>query len=313
MSDRATSTPDAHPSAATDGDGPFRILLVTGMSGAGKSTALKALEDLGYEAVDNLPLSLLGALAHPPYTARKPLAIGVDIRTRDFGVQPFLAELDALMARPALETKVLFFDCEDEVLRRRYTETRRRHPLAADRPVTDGIEHERRLVSPLRARADLVIDTSHLSLHDCRRILQGHFALEVESGLAVFVVSFSYRHGLPREADLVFDVRFLANPHYDPALRPLTGADPAVAGFIEADPGFAAFFASLTALIEPLLPRFRIEGKSYLTIAIGCTGGQHRSVYVARRLAEWLAERGQRVSVSHRDVPVAALVERPAG
>jgi UPF0042 nucleotide-binding protein len=286
-------------------------VLVTGMSGAGRSIALKSMEDLGYEAVDNLPLSLLGAMVSSAVDARKPLAIGVDVRTRNFGAQPFLDEIDALMARPDIEVKLIFLDCEDDVLRRRYTETRRRHPLAADRPVMDGIEHERRLIAPLRARADLVIDTSHLSLHDLRRTLQGHFALDIDSKLAIFVVSFSYRHGIPREADLVFDVRFLNNPHYDPALRPLSGTDPAIGAFIDADPGYAAFFRSLTGLIEPLLPRFRSEGKSYLTIAVGCTGGQHRSVYVAERLAEWLRAHGQHVSIAHRDVPAAAF-ERPA-
>ena len=313
MTDRGISTDAAaRPPADAAGKGRLRLVLVTGMSGAGRSIALKAIEDLGYEAVDNLPLSLLGALVNPTVGARKPLAIGVDVRTRDFGAQPFLDELDALMARPDLEVRLIFLDCEDDVLRRRYTETRRRHPLATDRPVMDGIEHERRLIAPLRARADLVIDTSHLSLHDLRRTLQGHFALDVDSTLAIFVVSFSYRHGIPREADLVFDVRFLANPHYDPALRPLSGADAAIGAFIDADPGYAPFFKSLTGLIEPLLPRFRSEGKSYLTIAVGCTGGQHRSVYVAERLAEWLRARGQHVSIAHRDVPPAAVFERPA-
>lgn len=314
MNDRASNKETvAPPPAAAGAAGRLRLVLVTGMSGAGRSIALKSIEDLGYEAVDNLPLSLLGALLNPTLGARKPLAIGVDIRTRDFGAQPFLDELDALMSRRDLEVTLIFLDCDDDVLRRRYTETRRRHPLAVDRPVTDGIEHERRLISPLRARADLVIDTSHLSLHDLRRVLQGHFALGVESTLAIFVVSFSYRHGIPREADLVFDVRFLANPHYDPALRPLIGTDPAVGRFIDADPGFAPFFDSLTRLIQPLLPRFRSEGKSYLTIAVGCTGGQHRSVYVAERLANWLRAHGQRTSIAHRDVPAATVFERSAG
>jgi len=314
MNDRASKNETvARPPADAGAAAPRRLVLITGMSGAGRSIALKAIEDLGYEAVDNLPLSLLGPLLNPSLGARKPLAIGVDVRTRDFGAQPFLDELDALMSRRDLEVKLIFLDCEDDVLRRRYTETRRRHPLAVDRPVTDGIEHERRLISPLRARADLVVDTSHLSLHDLRRMLQGHFALDVDSTLAIFVVSFSYRHGIPREADLVFDVRFLANPHYDPALRPLIGTDPAVGRFIEADPGFAPFFDALTRLLEPLLPRFRSEGKSYLTIAVGCTGGQHRSVYVAERLADWLRAHGQRTGIAHRDVPAATVFERSAG
>ncbi len=157
-------------------------------------------------------------------------------------------------------------------------------------------------MSSLRDRADVVLDTSTLMLGDLRRVLQEHFGPATEPGLAVFVVSFSYRRGLPREADLVFDVRFLANPHYEAALRPLTGRDAEVAAFISADPGFAPFFEGLTAMLLPLLPRFEGEGKSYLTIAVGCTGGRHRSVFVAERLAAWLAEQGQRVHLHHRDL-----------
>ena len=210
------------------------------------------------------------------------------------------------MAMNALDVRVLFLDCADEVLRRRYTETRRRHPLATDRPVMDGIRHERELVSPLRARADVTLDTSDLTLGALQRDLRGHFALDAAPGLVVFVTSFSYRLGLPREADLVFDVRFLANPHYEAALRPLTGRDEAVGTFIESDPDYASFFQALIQLLGPLLPRFQQEGKSYLTIAVGCTGGKHRSVYVAERLAAWLEAQGQRASVAHRDISGAA-------
>ena len=280
-----------------------RVLLVTGMSGAGKTAALKALEDVGYEAVDNLPLSLLTSLVQSPGASTgRPLAIGVDIRTRDFGVEPFLHELDALIAHPELDVRLLFLDCDDEILRRRYTETRRRHPLALDRPVSDGIAHERRLVSPLRDRADQVIDTSSLAAADLRRVLHGKFALAASPELAVFVVSFSYRHGLPREADLVFDVRFLDNPHYVDALRPLTGRDKAVADYITRDAGWQPFFESVTNMLKPLIPRFSQEGKSYLTIGVGCTGGRHRSVFAAEAIAEWLRNQGLRVGLAHRDV-----------
>ena len=280
-----------------------RVLLVTGMSGAGKTAALKALEDLGYEAVDNLPLSLLASLVQPSGAGSgRPLAIGVDIRTRDFGVEPFLHELDDLIAHPELDVKLVFLDCEDEVLRRRYTETRRRHPLALDRPVSDGIAHERRMVSPLRDRADAVIDTSSLMAGDLRRVLHGQFALSASPELAVFVVSFSYRHGLPREADLVFDVRFLENPHYVDALRPLTGRDRAVVDYITRDPGWQPFFESVAGMLKPLIPRFSHEGKSYLTIGVGCTGGRHRSVFAAEALAEWLRGQGLRVGLAHRDM-----------
>jgi len=289
-----------------------RVLLVTGLSGAGHSTALKALEDMGYEAVDNLPLSLLPSLIHREVTARRPLAIGIDIRTRDFGTAAFFAALNPLAEQSGVDLRVVFLDCEDELLRRRYTETRRRHPLAGDRPVIDGIRLERERVSPLRERADLVIDTSALTAADLRRLLQGHFALDAAAGVSVFVTSFSYRNGLPRDADLVFDVRFLENPHYVPGLRPLTGLDATVGAYIEADPGFADFFKHLTDLLLPLLPRYDREGKSYLTIAIGCTGGQHRSVYVAERLAQWLRMQGKPVAVTHREVLQRERAQRPA-
>jgi UPF0042 nucleotide-binding protein len=278
------------------------VALVTGLSGAGKSTALKALEDLGYEAVDNLPLSLLASLVRPGDRLARPLAIGIDIRTRDFAVDPLLQEIDRLMAQRGVEVRLLFIDCEDEVLQRRYTETRRRHPLADDRPVSDGIRRERAMVGRLRERADLVIDSTSMTLADFRRAVQGNFRLESGPGLAVTVTSFSYRHGVPREADLVIDTRFLGNPHYVDELRPLTGRDPRVVAHVSRDPSFAPFIAGLEAWLAPLLPRFEGEGKSYLTIAIGCTGGRHRSVVVAERLAAWLEEAGQRVTLVHRDV-----------
>jgi UPF0042 nucleotide-binding protein len=230
------------------------------------------------------------------------LAIGIDIRTRDFGVTEMLAELDRLRHERQQPLRLLFVDCDDDVLARRFTETRRRHPLAIDRPLLDGLIHERGLLSDLRNRADLVIDTSLLPPAELRRVLGGQFPLEAQSSLLLFVTSFSYRRGLPREADLVFDVRFLDNPHYRPSLSSLTGKDPEVAQFVAADPDFAAFFAGLTGWLGPLLPRYAAEGKCYLTIAIGCTGGRHRSVTTAERLAAWLREQGQRVDLRHRDL-----------
>jgi RNase adapter protein RapZ len=289
-------SPPAPPARAASG----RLLVVTGMSGAGRSTALKAFEDMGYEAVDNLPLSLLPNLLSAP--APPPLAIGIDVRTRDFGVNALLATLDSLVAEHNLELKIVFLDCEDDRLVRRYTETRRRHPLAGDRPVLDGIHLERQRVWPLRDRADLVIDTTALNPGDLKRLLHGNFALGAAPGITIFVTSFSYRHGLPRDADLVFDVRFLRNPHYVAGLRPLTGRDAPVGAFIEADQDFAPFFKRLCLLLAPLLPRYEREGKSYLTIAIGCTGGRHRSVYLVERLAAWLSEQGRPVGVNHRDL-----------
>ena len=283
-----------------------RVVIVSGMSGAGRTTALRALEDLGYEAVDNPPVALLGGLLHSDGPPRRPTAIGVDVRTRDFLAPATLALLDRITAETGLAATLVFLDCDDEVLGRRFTETRRRHPLATDRPVLDGVRQERQLIAPLRDRADLVVDTTALSPAELKCLLFGSFGLGQASGLAISVLSFSYRRGLPREADLVVDVRFLDNPHYDLALRPLSGRDSAVAARIEADPDFTAFFDGFTRWLAPLLPRYRKEGKSYLTIAIGCTGGRHRSVYVAERLGEWLSHQDQRVGVRHRDADVFA-------
>jgi RNase adaptor protein for sRNA GlmZ degradation len=300
MSDVHPASPECA-AAVSPPDRP-RVVLITGMSGAGRTTALKMLEDMGYEAVDNLPLSFLPRLVAGCTGPERPIAVGIDIRTRDFGVGTVLAELGRLIQDGSIDCKLVFVDCDEESLARRYTETRRRHPLAGDRPVLDGIRLERDLVSPLRERADLLIDTSTLHSAELKRILAGNFALHGAPGLRIFVTSFSYRQGLPREADLVFDVRFLKNPYYVPDLRHLSGLDGAVAAFIAADPDWDGFFAALTLLLRRLLPRYDREGKTYLTIAIGCTGGRHRSVYAALRLAEWLESEMLSASVAHRDI-----------
>lgn len=289
------------------------VVLVTGMAGAGRSLALKFFEDLGYEAVDNLPISMLRMLIRTSVGDRatrgarglplsRPLALGIDTRTRGFSVEHLLAEAEALRARDDCESSLVFLDCDDDVLIRRFKETRRRHPLAADRPVSDGIQVERTMLSPLREAADLVIDTSSLLPAELRTLLDGRFGRDRSPGLTVTVVSFSFKLGLPREADLVFDVRFLKNPHYDPVLRPFDGRDPRVQAYVESDPDFVRFWDNLVRLLEPLLPRFLAEGKSYLTLAVGCTGGKHRSVFLAERLAEWLKGRGFNAGISHRDV-----------
>jgi UPF0042 nucleotide-binding protein len=277
------------------------------MSGAGRSTALKILEDMGYEAFDNLPLSLVPALIQNAAADAPAIAVGADARTRGFAIESMLETLEIVVRGTARQLTVLFIDCDDERLERRYTESRRPHPLAGDRPITDGIRIERQALSPLRDRADLVIDTSLLTAADLKRLLVGHFALD-SSGLRVFVTSFAYRRGIPRDADLIFDVRFLDNPHYVPALRALTGCDTEVAAYIERDPDCEPFVAELWRLLNPLLPRYETEGKTYLTIGIGCTGGRHRSVYVAERLTAQLREAGWRVEVAHRDLPPAGLI-----
>ena len=278
------------------------LLLVTGISGAGRSTTLKILEGLGYEAVDNLPLTLLSKLVAPEVGVLRPLAIGIDIRTRGFFIVDILREIDALIKRADLEVRVIFLDCDDDVLQRRFTETRRRHPLAADRPVMAGIREERQSILKLQDRADLTVDTTELALNDLKRLLRGHFSLETEAPFVISVISFSYRHGIPREADLVFDARFLSNPFYEEVLKSLTGLDEQVAGFVSKDPNFPEFFESFTSLLKLLITRFQAGGKSYLTIAVGCTGGQHRSVVVVEKLAKWLRETGNFVDIMHREL-----------
>ena len=281
-------------------EAPLPVVVATGMSGSGLSTAMKCLEDLGYEAVDNLRLSLLQPLVSQAHD--RPLVIGIDSRTRDFNAQALLEQIARLRTRPDLRVRLLFMDAHADALQRRYTETRRPHPLATDRPVLDGIAHERIIMQPLRDAADEVVDTTYFSIHDARRHLAGLFHLDDGAVLQIFVTSFSYRHGIPREADLVFDVRFLDNPHWDPRLRPMSGLDQPVADYVAHDPDFAGFFSNLTRLLEPLLPRYVREGKHYLTIAIGCTGGRHRSVFITHALAGWLKGLGYKVGEAHRDL-----------
>lgn len=278
----------------------MKLVLVTGMSGAGKSLVLKALEDCGFEAIDNIPLAFLPALARSGQASRN-IAVGWDIRSRDFSAADSLHTLSSLRQQSNLQFTMLFLDCDDEVLRRRYSETRRRHPLALDRPVTDGIAHERELLSPLREAADMVLDSSETEANTMRHTIISEFG-SADRSLSLVINSFSFKRGLPREADMVFDVRFLKNPHYQPELQPKTGLEPDVGAYIESDEGFATFFDGITRLIVPLLPRYMAEGKSYLTIGIGCTGGKHRSVHVAQKLGGFLQQSGYKVTIRHRDI-----------
>ena len=263
------------------------VALVTGLSGAGKASILRALEDMGYEAVDNPPLTLVDTLV-----ARRdrPLAIGLDARTRGFDASAVLATLERLRRVPGLDTQMIFATAEPPVLLRRFTETRRRHPMAPDGRVLDGIEAEIVLTWPLRDGADAVIDTTELPLPALRQMIERRFGLEAgpAAGMTVVLMSFAFPAGLPREADMVFDARFLRNPHYDPILRPLTGLDAGVAAFVEADPDFNQFFIGMRSLLCLVLPRFVQEGKKYATIAVGCTGGRHRSVRIVELLASTL-------------------------
>ena len=280
-----------------------RLLLVTGLSGAGLSTALKALEDAGYQVIDNLPLSMLPDLLRQGTEQGKPVAVGVDSRTWGFTSLSLLDTVQGLKQRDDLAAELVFLDCQDAILQQRYTETRRTHPLAADRTVSDGVALERVLLDDVKAGADHVIDTTDLNVHDLRRLMSSRFAVTERERLKVFVMSFGFKNGLPREADLVLDVRFLENPHWVLALRGMTGLDAPVADRIRADKGYAPFFEKMTSLLVTLLPRYYYEGKSYLTLALGCTGGRHRSVFVAEELGKWLEGEGYGAIVRHRDLP----------
>jgi len=274
------------------------ILLLTGMSGAGRTTALHALDDLGYEAVDNLPLSLLDALVDAPVD--RPVAVGIDSRSRAFDPEALVARVAAMKAG-GRTVRLVFVDCSDAELQLRFSETRRRHPLAPDRPASDGIARERELLAPVRRAADLVIDTSDRSPNDLRRLVARLFTKGGDSPLTLSLMSFGYARGLPRDADLVFDMRFLRNPHWEPALRPLTGSDPAVRAHVETDPLFPPAIESIGALLLQLLPGYRREGRAYVTVAFGCTGGRHRSVAVAEAMQERLAAAGWTSTLVHRD------------
>lgn len=273
-----------------------RIVFVTGLSGAGMSSALDALEDLGYEVFDNVPLALVEPLLKEGEDAVRPLAFGIDSRSRGFDPRA------VMQASQTFGATLAFLTADEAVLQKRFTETRRRHPLAADRPVSAGIKKEQTLLHPMKALADPIIDTSELSIHDLRRIVAGHFALGGEPGLRVTVMSFGFKHGIPREADIVMDVRFLRNPHWVDALRPLTGLDAPVAQYVEEDGGYAGFIDDFKKMIAKLLPRYAAEGKSYLTLAMGCTGGHHRSVHIAKTLGAWLESQNVTVHVEHRDI-----------
>ena len=286
---------------------PRHILLVTGLAGAGRTTVLKTLEDVGWETVDTLPLGLVERLLSSPLPegtadAARPLAIGIDARTRGFDAAQILARLDRLRNASGTPTATLFLDCADGVLARRFSATRRRHPLAADRPVQVGIANERMLLQPLRDAADHLIDTSETSSNELQAEIRQRFGEAEVTRPTLIVSSFAYSRGLPRHADLVFDMRSLSNPHWIAELRPGTGLDADVSAHIAADPAYADALARIEALLLALLPRYGHEGKSYVTVAFGCTGGRHRSVHCAERVANRLREAGFSPTVVHRDL-----------
>lgn len=282
------------------------IVIMSGPAGAGRSTAIGALEDLGFEAIDNLPLSFLPRLfaGKPP---ERPVVVGIDPRNREFSVEQLLGALGEIQASIGQSPVLVFLDCDAATLVRRYSETRRRHPLSPYETPLVGIERERSLLAPLRERADILIDTRAMTPHDLRREMARHFGpVEDTGGLAVTLQSFSYKRGAPTGIDMMVDVRFLKNPHWDPDLRALDGRDARVRAFVEADPAYAPFYARLADFVTFLLPAYRAEGKSYFALALGCTGGKHRSVAVVEALAKTLAADGWRVCIRHRDLERAA-------
>lgn len=285
----------------------LKLYLITGLSGAGKSSALKVLEDLNYEAIDNLPATLLPnvvdmVLADQDDEPRPALAIGIDARTRHFQPDSILQSLANLRSRQDVNLKILYFDSNNEVLAKRFTETRRRHPLAGGRQVTDGIIQERHMMEVLRAEADYIFDTSDLGSQELRQILRQQFERGHGGDLSIMVSSFAYPRGLPRDSDLVFDVRFLRNPHYVEELKLLTGQDKEIQDYVGSDDRFTDFCEKISDLILFSLPEYKKEGKSYLKISFGCTGGRHRSVFMAEKMAGLLLEKGYVANLYHREL-----------
>jgi len=283
--------------------GPGELVIITGMSGSGKASVLKAFEDLGYYCVDNLPVGLIPRFAElvGQSSEIERTALVVDVRE---GIQ--LEELPDIIkaVKRVLPTKVLFLEAQDAILLRRFSETRRPHPLGTNAPVKKSLLDERKRLHSIRAIADLVVDTSKFNVHELRSYITARFQRkESEKSTLVSCVSFGFRHGVPEEADLMFDVRFLPNPHFIPEFRPLTGRNPKVAKYIRSFPQTREFIQRISHLLVYLLPHYIHEGKSYLTIAFGCTGGQHRSVMIAEEVSKRLKKAGYRVKVLHRDSP----------
>lgn len=299
--------------------GAHRVMLVTGLSGAGKSTALKTLEDLGWEAIDNFPIRLLPLLMDTPHAVRqhgqdRPLAIGFDTRTRGFDPGSIVRQVRDLEVRPEYAISTLFLDCAGRELQRRYAETRRRHPLAQDRSAEAGIAEEREWLQPLRRWAENVIDTTDMPVSDLQQEIRARFALE-QSPTSIIITSFGFARGMPPSADLVFDMRFLRNPYWDRSLRELTGLDAAVGAFVTQDPAYQGAVDRIVDLLTYLLPRYQAAAKAYVHIAIGCTGGRHRSVFVAQEITKGLQAAGFCPTVQHRNLtsrPTDAIEESPA-
>ncbi len=283
----------------------LEIVVVTGLSGSGKSLAIRAFEDMGAFCVDNLPVTLIPVFADLCARSRQDIAraaLVVDVREGTF-LREFPSIFDALRRGESRRVRLLFFEAEDDVLIRRFSETRRPHPLAGSASIEEGIRRERQALAPLRDLADLIIDTSQFNVHELRRYIQDHFAPQPGmQPLVISLVSFGYKHGVPTESDLLFDTRFLPNPFFVDGLRGKTGLDPEVVAYLEESPEYREFRGRVVDLVSFLIPKYIREGKSYLTVAIGCTGGRHRSVAMAESISAALRESGYAVKASHRDL-----------
>lgn len=282
-----------------------RLVLITGLSGSGKSTVAKCFEDLGYFCIDNLPLPLLADFLRDPGRVVRDnhlFAVVTDVRAAGFASR--LPELLEEIDRSRIQVTLLFLNASDEALVRRFSETRRPHPLAGDRPLIEGIHRERELLADLRGRADMILNTSQWSIHETRAKIYHAFAEQMAEtpGMLVSLASFGFKHGIPYGADLLFDVRFLPNPHFVPDLRPLTGKDQAIRDYLDQQPDYHELLDRLTSLLGYLLPRYKRENRSYLSVAVGCTGGHHRSVAVCEALRDWLTQEGWPLCISHRDL-----------
>ena len=278
------------------------VLVVTGLSGAGRTTAISALEDLGFEGLNNFPLVLVERLFDAGDGGAGPIAIGVETRTRGFSARALMETVDRLRARHSPGAALIFLDCSDEVLLARFNQTRRRHPLAPAEDAATGVQRERDILQQVRDRADLVIDTSAMSPHDLKTVLEARFAPEQGPGLSVTVKSFSYKRGIPHGADMVLDCRFLMNPYWEESLRALDGRDKRIQDFVRDDPRYPKFFGKLCDMLEMLLPAYRTEGKAHFTLALGCSGGRHRSVTVAEAVMAHLNGQGWAVSLRHQEL-----------
>lgn len=278
-----------------------KLVFVTGPSGGGRTTAINALEDMGFETIINLPLRYVTRLLNDDAPSG-PLAMGLDIRNRDFSVNGVLDILSGVSKTSDERPELIFVECSPEVLLRRYSETRRRHPMSEDDSPHIGIDMEIEILKPIRARADIVIDTTEFSPHDLKAELNRWFGDDASLPLALSVQSFSYKRGIPAGLDLVFDCRFLRNPHWAPELREKTGLDPKVAAYIDEDPLFSSYFTKIHEMVEMMLPAVKKEGRAHMTVGVGCTGGKHRSVAMAEKLGRALALDSTQVSIRHREL-----------